>query len=67
MKKLTALIAASLFAGVGFAQAPVTTTTMSQGTVVAPATKSDVKAAAKVENVEIKANEKLKRLLLMPR
>ena len=57
MKKLSALIAAALFAGVAFAQAPAV--------VVDPApkgelaTKGDVKAAAKVEKAEIKATEKI--------
>jgi hypothetical protein len=59
MKKLSALIASTLFVGVAFAQAPVATTTTGQGTSVAPATKGDVKAAAKVEKAEIKANEKI--------
>jgi hypothetical protein len=61
MKKLTALIAATLFAGVAFAQAPVAVTTSPQGTVTAPATKGDVKAAAKLEKTEIKANEKIEK------
>jgi len=51
MKKLSALIAATLFAGVAFAQAPAV--------VTEPGTKSDVKAAAKVEKAEIKATEKI--------
>jgi hypothetical protein len=51
MKKLSALIAATLFAGVAFAQAPAV--------VAEPATKGDVKAAAKVEKAEIKATEKI--------
>jgi hypothetical protein len=51
MKKLSALIAATLFAGAAFAQAPAV--------VVEPATKGDVKAAAKVEKAEIKATEKI--------
>lgn len=49
MKKLTALTIATLFAGVAFAQTAVTV----------PATKGDVKAAARVEKAEIKANEKI--------
>ena len=61
MKKLTALIAATMFAGVAFAQAPVAVTTSPQGTVTAPATKGDVKAAAKLEKTEIKANEKIEK------
>jgi hypothetical protein len=57
MKKLSALIAATLFAGVAFAQAPaVVTEPSAKGEL---ATKSNVKAAAKVEKAEIKATEKI--------
>jgi hypothetical protein len=57
MKKLSALIAATLFAGVAFAQAPVVVADpAAKGEI---ATKGDVKAAAKVERAEIKATEKI--------
>jgi hypothetical protein len=57
MKKLSALIAATLFAGVAFAQAPAVVT--EPAAKIDLATKSDVKAAAKVEKAEIKATEKV--------
>jgi hypothetical protein len=59
MKKLSTLIASTLFVGVALAQAPAATTTTGQETNIRPATKDDVKAAAKVEKAEIKANEKI--------
>jgi cytoskeletal protein RodZ len=61
MKKLSALIAMTLISGVVYAQAPMKATTTQQGTTVEPATKGDVKAAAKVEKAEIKANEKIEK------
>jgi methionine-rich copper-binding protein CopC len=61
MKKLSALIAMTLMSGLVHAQAPVKATTTPEGTVVEPATKSDIKAAAKVEKAEIKANEKIEK------
>jgi hypothetical protein len=61
MKKLSALIAMTLFSGFVYAQAPVKATTTSEGTVVQPASKGDIKAAAKVEKAEIKANEKIEK------
>jgi hypothetical protein len=63
MKKLSALIAATLFAGVAFAQAPaVVTEPAAKGELATKtelATKGDVKAAAKVEKAEINATEKI--------
>ena len=57
MKKLSALIAATLFAGVAFAQAPAVVTEPASKSELA--TKGDVKAAAKVEKAEINATEKI--------
>jgi hypothetical protein len=57
MKKLSALIAATLFAGVAFAQAPAVVTEPAATSELA--TKGDVKAAAKVEKSEIKVTEKI--------
>ena len=61
MKKLSTIIAITLISGVVYAQAPVKATTTREGTVVEPATKADVKAAAKVEKAEIKATEKIEK------
>lgn len=61
MKKLTTLIAATLIAGVAFAQAPgVAVDPAAKGEI---ATKGDVKAAAKVEKAEINATEKINKAL----
>ncbi|MET0961325.1 MAG: hypothetical protein ABWY05_00685 [Noviherbaspirillum sp.] len=57
MKQLSALIVATLFAGAAFAQAPAVVAAPAAKTELA--TKSDVKAAAKVEKVEINATEKI--------
>jgi hypothetical protein len=59
MKKLSALIASTLFDDVAFAPAPVAATTTGQATSAAPATEDEVQPAAKVEKAEIEANEKI--------
>ena len=61
MKKYAALIAIALISGAAYAQAPMKATTTSEGTVMEPATKGDIKAAAKVEKAEIKATEKIEK------
>jgi len=65
MKKLSALIVASVFSSVAFAAAH--TAAPAVVTDTAPkaelATKGDVKAAAKVEKAEIKATEKINKAI----
>ena len=57
MKKLSALIVATLFSGIAFAQAPAAVVSANANAELA--TKADVKAAAKVEKAEINATEKI--------
>lgn len=61
MKNIITLLLAIASCSVALAQASDAAVTSPQGTVIAPATKGDVKAAAKVEKAEIKAQEKIEK------